>query len=122
MRQEAKSVYESAASDTLGRVWRFPNQRYHLDDLLALLSDFGPPEANLATGWLDAQVRSWIKSKDDPKDDWHPKRLAEWINRGGKPAVSQLRRHGSGGGPKGDRQGLDGYVPPTGTDFFGGES
>lgn len=28
----------------------------------------------------------------------------------------------TGGGPRGDRQGLDGYVPPTGTDFFGGES
>jgi hypothetical protein len=122
MRDEAKQVYEVAASDALGRIWRFPNPRYHLDDLLNLVADYGPPEPAKVRAWLDERVRAWILSGDDPKENWHPSRLADWLGRGGK--VPQPKARGPGGGPRGDRQGLGGWTPPasTGTDDpFGGD-
>lgn len=121
--ERAVETFEAAASAATGGDFALARAPFHTRDLCLALNKHAPKELTSKPDilrWLESIIAVWVKSCDPPAIE--PGKLLTWLNNGRKPAHSR----GSGGGPRGDRQGLPpGPIPwlPTGTDDpFGGDS
>lgn len=121
---DALGEFDAAVSQATGKPFALEFARWHPEALAKAMNAHGPPDLRRAgelIRWMQTSVGVWVRSAE-PKMIT-PAKWLEWLNAG-RPANTNARR-GTGGGPRGDRQGLDGWTPPawTGTDDpLGGDS
>ncbi len=121
----ARERFEQAVAAATGHPFALDRAWWHQQNLCDVLNTHAKGLAKApALDWLTKTVGEWVAAEGTTASGWEPKELLRWLNAGRSPR-SQAGKRGSGGGPRGDRQGLNGWTPPvrTGTDDdpFGGD-
>lgn len=120
----AREAFATGVAAATGKPFALARAPFHDRDLCALLNTHAPPDAATKSDilrWLPGVVAAWYRTVEPATIT--PGKLLDWLNAGRQAPRHQAGKRGAGGGPRGDRQGLDGWTPPvrTGTDDIGGE-